>query len=58
MIPGLAIAMRLLAALWFSMAFLWTTESAYRHAFVTFAFGLGCFAYGEWLDKRTQSDPR
>lgn len=54
MIPGLAIAMRVLAVLWFALAIQWETVESHLHALATAALGIACFAYGEWLDHRDQ----
>ena len=57
MIPGLAIAMRVIATVWFALALAWSSSDAWAHAAVTFAIGAACFAYAEWLDRRTTTSP-
>ena len=55
MIPGLAIVMRVFAVLWFALAIQWESVDEHRHAAVTASIGVACFAYAEWLDRRTHS---
>ena len=57
MIPGLAVAMRVLATLWFALALTWASADSWIHAAATFAIGAGCFAYAEWLDRRPTMSP-
>lgn len=54
MIPGIAIAMRVLACLWFALALSWANEQAYPHAAATFVIGACCFAYAELVDRHNR----
>lgn len=45
--------MRVFAVLWFALAIQWEGVDEHAHAAVTAAIGICCFAYGEWLDRRT-----
>lgn len=51
MIPGLAIAMRVFATIWFALALSWAPDEP-LHAAVNAALGAACFVYAEWLDHK------